>query len=83
MIAFVVAAVAMLLCMIPIGITAARGTAMVSVVAYEAASSVLLMVLILLPEAFLRTGLFEFPVLMAVLMLAGGLVFLRAVERYL
>lgn len=80
---FVVAAVALLVCMIPVGITAARGPAMESVVAYEAASSILLMVLILLPEAFLRSGLFEFPVLFAILLLAGGLVFIRLVERYL
>lgn len=83
MISFVVAAVAMLLCMVPIGVAAVRGPVMVTVVAYEAASSVLVMVLILLPQAFLRSGLFEFPVLMAILLLGGGLVYLRLVERYL
>lgn len=83
MIGFVVAAVAMLLCMVPIGITAVRGPAMESVVAYEAASSILVMVLVLLPQAFLRTSLFEFPVLMALLLLGGGLVFVRSVERFL
>lgn len=81
--AFVTAAVGMLLCMVPIGVAAARGSAMEAVVAYEGASSILVMVLILLPQAFIRTGLFEFPVLMAVLLLGGGLVFLRIVERYL
>ncbi|HLW45649.1 MAG TPA: hypothetical protein VKR78_05500 [Acidimicrobiales bacterium] len=81
--AFVVAAVAMLVSLVPIGIAAARGPAMEAVVAYEAASSILVMVLILLPQAFTRSGLFEFPVLMAVLLLGGGLVYLRAVERWL
>lgn len=83
MISFVVAAVAMLLCLVPIGIAAARGPAMGSVVAYEAASSILVMALILLPQGFFRSGLFEFPVLIAVLLLGGGLVFIRLVERYL
>lgn len=80
---FVVAAVAMVLCMVPLSVVVARGTVMEAVVAYEAVSSVVVMVLILLPEAFGRTGLFEFPVLMAVLLLGGGLVFVRAVERWL
>ncbi|MGH8988389.1 MAG: hypothetical protein ACRDXC_07305 [Acidimicrobiales bacterium] len=80
---FVVAAAAMLLCTIPLGLVVVRGTVMEAVVAYEAVSSILVMVLILLPQAFARTGLFEFPVLAAVLLLGGGLVFVRAVERWL
>jgi hypothetical protein len=83
MTSFVVASVAMLLCMVPLGVAAIRGSAMDAVVAYEAASSILVMILILLPQAFMRTGLFEFPVIVAVLLLGGGLVFVRALERYL
>ncbi len=80
---FVVAAAALLVCMVPIGVTAARGDTMESVVAYQAGSSILLMVLLLLPEAFHRNSLFEFPVLVAVLLLGGGLVFVRMAERHL
>ncbi|HTX62257.1 MAG TPA: hypothetical protein VMD28_01365 [Acidimicrobiales bacterium] len=80
---FVVAATSMLLCMVPLGVVAVRGTIMEGVVAYEGASSILVLMLMLLPQAFNRSGLFEFPVLMAVLALGSGLVFLRAVERWL
>jgi hypothetical protein len=81
--AFLVAAVAMLLSLIPLGVTMWRSRSMEAVVAYEAVSSISVMVLILLPEGFDRTGLFEFPILMAVLLLGGGLVFVRALERWL
>ena len=80
---FLVAAVAMLLALVPLGASMLRGGAMEAVVAYEAASSVIVMVLLLLPQGFGRTGLFEFPVLMAVLLLGGGLVFVRTLERWL
>jgi hypothetical protein len=80
---FVVAAVGLLVCLVPIGVTAARGSTMDAVVAYQGASSIMVMALILLPQGFLRTGLFEFPVLTAVLLLGGGIVFVRLVERYL
>jgi hypothetical protein len=54
-----------------------------AVVAYEGASSVAVMVFVLLPEAFGRPAEFEFPVLFAVLLLASGLVFVHALERWL
>lgn len=73
----------MLVCTVPLGGLALRGKVMDAVVAYEAMSSVAVMVLVLLPEGFQRSGLFEFPVLLAVLLLGGGLVYLRAVERWL
>jgi hypothetical protein len=83
MIPFLLAAVVMLLAVIPLGLTAWWGSAMEAVVAYEAVSSVVLMVLVLLPEGFQRSSLFEFPVLMAVLLLGSGLVFVHALERWL
>lgn len=83
MIAFVVAAVAMLLCVLPMGVVAFRRSAMDAVVAYEAVTATVVMVLILLPEGFGRSSLFEFPVLMAAMLLGGGLVFLRSLERWL
>ncbi len=83
MIPFVLAAVAMLVALVPVGIASRQGGLMEAVVAYEAASSIAIMELILLPEAFRRPGLFEFPVLMAVLVFASGLVFVNAGERWL
>jgi hypothetical protein len=56
---------------------------MEAVVAYETISSVIVMVLALLAQGFQRPAEFEFPVLLAVLMLGSGLVYLRALERWL
>jgi multisubunit Na+/H+ antiporter MnhF subunit len=77
------AAVAMLICLIPAGIVLARGDLPDGVVAYEFITAVMVMVLALLAEAFQRSGLFELPVLLALLMFGGGLVFVRAMERWL
>ena len=41
------------------------------------------MVLVLLAEGFRRSGEFELPVHLAVLMFGSGLVFVRALERWL
>jgi hypothetical protein len=56
---------------------------MAAVVAYEAISSVVVMVLVLLCQGFNRSAEFELPVLLAVLLLGSGLVFVRALERWL
>jgi multisubunit Na+/H+ antiporter MnhF subunit len=80
---FVVAAIAMLVAVVPCGIVVVRGTIMDAVVAYEAISSVVLMVLVLLAEGFRRPGEFELPVLLAVLLFGSGLVFVRFLERSL
>jgi multisubunit Na+/H+ antiporter MnhF subunit len=77
------AAVAMLICLIPAGIVLARGDLPDAVVAYEFITAVMVMVLALLAEAFQRSSLFELPVLLALLMFGGGLVFVRAMERWL
>jgi multisubunit Na+/H+ antiporter MnhF subunit len=81
--AFVVAAIAMLVALVPCGILMLRGTIMDAVVAYEAISAIAVMVLILLAEGFRRSGEFELPVLLAVLMFGSGLVFVRMLERWL
>lgn len=80
---FLVAAAALLLLLVPAGVLAWRGSIMDAVVAYEAASSIVVMVLILLPEGFERPGEFEFPIIFAVLLLGSALVFLHALERWL
>jgi hypothetical protein len=80
---FALAAIALLTGIIPCGIVLCRGTLMEAVVAYQAISSIILIVLALLAQAFQRPSEFEFPVLLAVLMLGSGLVFVRALERWL
>jgi multisubunit Na+/H+ antiporter MnhF subunit len=78
---FVVAAIVMLVALVPCGAVVVRGDAMEAAVAYEVASSVIVMVLILLAEGFGRSGEFELPALLAVLLLGSGLVFVRFLER--
>ncbi|MGB8962310.1 MAG: hypothetical protein WCC38_10185 [Pseudonocardiaceae bacterium] len=77
------AAIGMLVAVIPLGIVACRGTVMEAIVAYEAISAIIVLVLVLLPQGFGRSAEFELPVLLAVLLLGGGLVFVRSVERWL
>ena len=81
--AFVAAAIAMLVAMIPAGIVLLRGELAGSVVAYEFITSVVVMVLALLAQGFKRPALFEFPVLMAALLYGSSLVFIRVLERWL
>jgi len=81
--AFVAAAIAMLIAIIPAGIVLCRGELASSVVAYEFITSVVVMVLALLAQGFRRPSLFELPVLMALLLFGSGLVFVRAMERWL
>lgn len=83
MIAFVIAAAAMAVALVPCVVVLMRGDTMAAVVAYEAISSVTIIVLALLSEGFRRTSEFELPVLVAVLLLGSGLVFLRFLERRL
>ena len=80
---FVIAAIAMLVAVIPCGIVVVRGKVMDAVVAYEAVSSIVVMVLVLLAEGFRRSGEFELPVLLAVLLFGSGLVLVRFLERWL
>jgi multisubunit Na+/H+ antiporter MnhF subunit len=80
---FIVTAIVMLIAVIPCGIVMIRGKVMEAVVAYEVVSSIAVMVLILLAQGFRRPALFELPILLAVLLLGSGLVFVRALERWL
>jgi multicomponent Na+:H+ antiporter subunit F len=80
---FIIAAIAMLIATVPCGIVVLRGQLMSAVVAYEAISSIIVMVLVLLAEGFRRSGEFELPVLLAVLLFGSGLVFVRFLERWL
>ena len=80
---FIVAAIAMLIALIPAGTVLIRGEVPEAVVGYEFITSVAVMILALLAQGFQRPSLFELPVLLAVLMYGSGLVFVRAMERWL
>jgi multisubunit Na+/H+ antiporter MnhF subunit len=80
---FVIAAVAMLIALVPAGITFARGTLADAVIGFELITSVAVMVFALLAEGFQRSSLFEFPVILALLLFGSGLVFVRVLERWL
>ena len=80
---FVVAAIVMLIGVIPCAIVVWRGTAMEALVGYEAISSIAVMVLVLLAEGFNRFGELELPIVLAVLLFGSGLVFVHALERWL
>ncbi|HWG74134.1 MAG TPA: hypothetical protein VG184_08785 [Acidimicrobiales bacterium] len=81
--AFVVAAIALLVGVIPCAVVAWRGQMIEAVVAYEAITDLMVMALILLCEGFGRSGEFELAVILAILMTGGGLVFVRTLERWL
>jgi multisubunit Na+/H+ antiporter MnhF subunit len=81
--AFVAAAIGMLIAIIPAGIVLCRGELADSVVAYEFITAVIVLVLALLAQGFRRSSEFELPVLLAVLMYGSGLVYARAMERWL
>jgi multicomponent Na+:H+ antiporter subunit F len=83
MISFVVAAIAMLVVTAPACVTLVRGTPADAVVGYEFITGVAVMVFALLAEGFKRPSEFEFPVIVAVLLYASGLVYVRALERWL
>lgn len=80
---FIAAAIAMLVCMLPAGIVMVRGGAAHAVVGYEFLTAVAVLVFALLAEGFARSSLFEFPVVLAVLLYGSGLVFVRTLERSL
>ncbi|MBO0802042.1 MAG: hypothetical protein J2P25_03060 [Nocardiopsaceae bacterium] len=80
---FIVAAIALLACAVPAGIVMVRGTAADAVVGYEFLTAVAVMVFALLAEGFARPGLFEFPIVLAAFLYGGGLVFVRALERWM
>ena len=78
---FLIAAIVMMIAMIPAGVILMRGTVLEAVVAFEAISAVVVLVLVLLAEGFRRSGEFELPVHLAVLVFGSGLVFVSFLGR--
>jgi multidrug transporter EmrE-like cation transporter len=77
------AAVGMLVAMSPCLVLLAQADPMAALVAYEVLSSVAVMVLVLVADGLGRSGELELPVLLAVLLFGSGMVFVRALERWL
>jgi multicomponent Na+:H+ antiporter subunit F len=79
--AFSVAAVALLLGLVPCGIVCLRGRVIEAVVALELAGSVTVTLLICLAEAFHKSSYFNLPVICAFSVWVSGLVFARFLGR--
>jgi hypothetical protein len=56
---------------------------MEAVVGYEVITSIVIMMLVLLAQGFGRSGEFELPVVLSVLLIGSALVFVRSFERWL
>jgi multisubunit Na+/H+ antiporter MnhF subunit len=80
---FSVAAIAMIVELVPALLVLVRGKLADAVVGFQFITAVAVLVFALLAEGFGRPGLFEFPVVLAVLAFGAGLVFVRALERWL
>ncbi|MBO0731635.1 MAG: hypothetical protein J2P57_20415 [Acidimicrobiaceae bacterium] len=80
---FIVAGMAMMLALGPCLVVVVRDELMAAVAAYELASAIVVMAFVCLSQGFGRSGEFELAVVLAVLMYASGLVFVRALERWL
>lgn len=81
--AFLWAGLGLLIAASPNFLVLARGEAIEAVVAYEVLSSVAVMLLVVIPQGFGRSGEFELPVLLALLLFGSGMVFVKALERWL
>jgi multicomponent Na+:H+ antiporter subunit F len=80
---WLIAAMAVLACYVPIGIVCLRGEAIDRLVALEAANALTIVMLSLIAEALKRQFLFDLPLALALLSFAGGLVFARFLERWM
>jgi multicomponent Na+:H+ antiporter subunit F len=77
------AAGAMLLCLIPCGIACLRGEAVNRLVGLEAAGLIASLVLVLLAEGLNRPPFLDLALALALLSFGGGLVFARFLERWM
>ena len=75
--------VALLVSLVPLGVVIMRRSPLEGLVALELASVLNTLILMLLAEAFHRPGFEDLALALALLALAGGLVFARLVERWI
>jgi len=78
-----VAAIALLVCMIGPFLRCIRGDTMSRLVALEAGSSMAVITLLVLCEAYHRVPFVDLPLTLALLAFGAGLVFARFLERWL
>lgn len=76
-------AIALLACVIPPFLRCVRGDAVNRLVALEAASTLCVVILLTLSEAFHRVPFVDLALTLALLTFAAGLVFARFLERWL
>jgi multicomponent Na+:H+ antiporter subunit F len=76
------AATALLLGLVPLGFVIVRRSLLEALVALELAGVLNTLVLLILAEAFDRPAFMDLALVLALLALAGGLVFARMVERW-
>jgi multicomponent Na+:H+ antiporter subunit F len=79
---WLVAALALIVGLVPCGIVAFREPPMDRLVGLELASVIVSLVLILLAQGFHRPPFFDLALALALLSFAGGLVFARFLERW-
>ena len=80
---WMLAAGAMLICLIPCGITCLRGDAADRLVGLEAGGLIATLILLLLAEAFERQPFTDLALALALLSFGGGMVFARFLERWM
>jgi multisubunit Na+/H+ antiporter MnhF subunit len=80
--AFLVAATALLVGLVPLGAVALRRRPIDGLVALELAGAVTVLVLLCLVEGFHRSSFFDVPVIAALTTWIGGLVFARFLGRW-
>jgi multicomponent Na+:H+ antiporter subunit F len=77
------AASALLLALIPCGVTCFRSLPADRLVGLEMAGVIIVLDMILLTEGFHRLPLYDVPLTLALLSFGGGMVFARFLERWL
>ncbi len=80
---WLLAAIALLLTLVPCGVVIVRGRPADQLVAFEAAGGIETLLLLLLAEALHRPAFFDLALTLALLSFAGSLVFARLFERWL
>ena len=80
--AWLVAATVLLLGLVPCGVVMLRGSIVEALVGLQMAGILETVVLVVLAEGFHRPPFFDLALVLALLALAGGLVFARMLERW-
>ena len=78
-----IAALSLILCLIPCALACLRGDAIDRLVALEAATVIVSLVLLVIAEAMGRQSFADLGLMMALLSFAGGLVFARFLGRWM